>query len=104
MGHQETFQQFREFKEKVFGKNRNIDFLDYVPSHDNCTKSISNILNDMNLKSGGKQSDFELFSELKEVYNFFSEIGQLLVRKEGIPPSPLSIQFKQLFDSFYTIY
>jgi len=107
MGSEQTFKQFKKIKEKQFVKRKNSansHFLEFIENHHNCTKSISEIFHDINMKSGTNHSEIRLANELHEFHSFHSEIGQLLLRKQGIGPSPLSVKFKELFDSFYTIY
>jgi len=106
MGKEETFNQFMDIKEKEFGVRRrtiDINFLDYINHHVACTKTINDMLLDIN-KELKTESYSILLNELISFFNFFSDIGQLLIRKKGIGPSKLSIQFNDLFDSFYTFY
>jgi len=107
MGKPDTFQQFMKIKEKVFGKRHrlvNVDLLDFISSHHECSASISEMFLEMNMNSKRNESNEALLDELKNFYTYFSEIGQLLVRKKGLEPSPLSLQFQELFDRFYTFY
>ena len=106
MGKEETFNQFTDIKEKEFGVRRrtiDINFLDYINHHDACTKTINDVLLDINKKLKTESYSI-LLNEFISFFDFFSDIGQLLIRKKGIGPSKLSIQFKDLFDSFYTFY
>lgn len=107
MGKPDTFNNFFKNKEKEMGKrNRsvNIEFLDFIQSHKDCTRSIKQMFSKINLKFRTTKSDEKLINELKSFYNYGIEIGQLLVRKKEIGPSPLSVQFSELFDRFYNWY
>jgi len=107
MGKPETLNKFLKDKENRLGtrtKLVNIDFLDFIQSHHYCTRSIKQMFSKIKSKSRTAKSAETLLSELKSFYNFGIEIGQLLVRKKEIGPSPLSVQFRELFDRFYALY
>lgn len=107
MGKPETLNKFLKEKENALGKRNksvNIDFLDFIQSHHNCRRSIKQMISKIISKSRTNKSADTLLSELNSFYNFGIEIGQLLVRKKEIGPSPLSVQFSELFDQFYNWY
>ena len=107
MGNNDTFKRFMKIKEKELGKRNRlifVDFLDFIQDHQNCTRTMKQMFYKINRNSRSTKSDEGLLNELNSFYHFGSEIGQLLVRKKEVEPSPLSVQFKEVFDRLYTWY
>ena len=77
--------------------------VDKLDNHSHCEKTVAEIVHILS-EEGYNETGENVLEEMRNLVNFSSITGQLLVRAPGVTPSPLSIRHKKLFDKFYTIY
>ena len=101
VGHKEAFNQFLSVKQAhIPNPLINATLLNTIEDHEHCEKTIKELLEEIE----GQDNKKLWLENFKRIYKYMSDIGQLLFRKKNIPPSPLSLKYKDLFDLFYTIY
>ena len=114
MGEREGLWQMLEGRSKEGGwpqrvknkldKDRGVwrQIVDKLDNHSHCEKTVGEIVH--MLSKNANETDENVLEEIRNLVNFSSITGQLLVRAPGITPYPLSMRHQQLFDKFYTIY
>ena len=69
-----------------------------LEEHNQCKKTMEEVGREVGL------GEEEVVREVEELISFTSLTGRLLVRGEGVTPSPLSLRHHDLFQKFYSIY
>lgn len=72
--------------------------LGVLEEHSQCRKTVEEVGREVGL------GEEEVVREVEELISFTSLTGQLLVRGDGVTPSPLSLRHHDLFQKFYSIY